>query len=267
MFNVYSKENQNFYLNNSLISGVQNVGFSYQNDTRLSLSVGSPDFNYFSAKPIVANLELTYLLSSSDDFIKYTGSSSFFGKVEYGNNFFTFSSGYLTNYSLNYKLGEYPSVSIQSLIFGELGSTSGNFSYSPKVLNNFNIGDPCYVQLNLIESNLNRLESFDISMSVPREPVYTIGNYLPEDVIIKYPININLNFSFSMSEYSQEKVTNIFTGITQRDLNLSFKKYQSNEDLLILNLSNLVNADTKISYSLDDAKLNLSFNTYILSGV
>jgi hypothetical protein len=268
MFNVYSIENQNFYLNDSLISGVQSLGISYDNNINPSLAINDPSINYFVAKPVVANIDLNYILSSSDQFINYTGSSSFNGRVEYGNNYFTFSSGYLTNYSLNYKLNDYPEVSIKSLVLGELGNTNGTFTYQPKTLNDFAIGDNCYVDLNLTEADNNRLDSFSINIDIPREGVYTIGNYLPTNVVIKYPISISLNFSFSASNYTQEKVTNILTGISQRNLNLSFRKYNTNQSLLSFNLSNLITNQTQLNYSVsDDAKLNLTLQTYILSGV
>jgi hypothetical protein len=269
MFNVYSIENQNFYLNDSLISGIQSLGISYDNNINPSIAIDNSNLNYFVGKPVTANLDLAYILSSNDRFISYTGSNSFSGKVEYGNNYFTFSSGYLTNYSLNYKFGEYPEVNTKSFILGELGNTSGTFSYTPKVLNNFDIGDNCYVDLNLAEADQNnRLESFRINIDIPRATVYTIGNYLPTNVIVKYPISISLNFQFSMSNYTQEKVTNIFTGIASRNLTLNFKKYGTNQNLLSLNLSNLINSETQLRYSTsDDAKLNLNFQTYILSGI
>ena len=85
MFNVYSIENQNFYLNDSLISGVQGLGVSYQNNINTSLAIDSSDLNYFVSQPIIANVDLNYLLSSNDRFINYTGSSPFSGKIEYGN--------------------------------------------------------------------------------------------------------------------------------------------------------------------------------------
>jgi len=267
MFNVYSIENQNFYLNNFIISGVQDLSISYSNNINPSLFIDDNSKNYFVSQPVIANLDLNYILSTNDRFINYTGSDSFFGKLEYGNRYFTFSSGYLTSYSLSYRLGEYPKVNIQSLILGELGNASGIFNYQPKILNNFEIADNCYVDLNLNEVNFNRLESFGLNIDIPRESIYTIGNYLPDSVIIKYPININLNFEFSMSEYNQEKITNIFTGITSSNLSLSFKKYRSNQTLLNLNLSDLIKSQTRLSYTIsDDAKLTMNLNTYILSG-
>jgi hypothetical protein len=267
MFNVYSIENQNFYLNNSLISGIQDLQISYTNNIKPSMRVSDNNLNYSTSQPVTANLDLTYILSDDDRFISYTGAKSFSGRVEYGNNYFTFSSGYLTNYSISYRLGEYPKVNVKNLIIGELSNTSGTFSYQPKFLENFNVVDNCYVDLNLNEANSNRLEAFNLSINIPREPVYTIGNYLPDNTIIKYPIEISLNFDFSISEYVPEKVTNIFKSISNRDFSVNFRKYNTNESLLKINLGNLINNNSQLSYSINnDAKLSLSFNTYILSG-
>jgi len=266
MFNVYSIENQNFYLNNSIISGVQGVNISYNNNVDSSLAVNDSNSNYFVSNPIVANLDIDYLLSQKDRFINFITGDLFEGKVEYGNKFLTFSSGYLTNYSLNYRLGEYPIVNTKNIIFGELGNTSGVFSYIPNRLNNFTLGDSCYAEISLNEVNSNRLESFSIEIEVPREPVYTIGNYLPDNVIIKYPIYINMDLNFSMSEYNQEKVSNIFTGIKSYPANIKIKEYNSNSNLLVLNLSGLVNDQSSINYTLNnDAKLNLNLKTQILN--
>lgn len=267
MFNVYSIENQNFYLNNSIVSGVQAIDLSYSTNIEPSLSIDETNQNYFISRPIIANFNLDYIPGDTDPFIFYTGSTSFSGKLEYGNKFFTFSSGYLTNYSLNFALGSYPRANIIGLILGELGNSSGLFSYAPVNLNRFIPLDNHYADLNVGESTSNRLESFGLNIEVPREAVYTIGNYLPDEVIIKYPISISLNLQFSMSEYTQEKITNLFTGINQRNINLSLKEYGSNKNILSFNLSNFINSDSTLNYSIsDDAKLNLSLNTYILGG-
>jgi hypothetical protein len=268
MFNVYSIENQNFYLNNSIISGIQGLSISYNNNIEPSLRVNDSNRNYFISKPVIGNFNLDYILSSSDRFISFTGSQPFSGRIEYGNNFFTFSSGYVTNYSVNYRLGEYPTVNTRALILGELGNTSGIFSYNPSVLNSFLSADNYYIDLNLNEANFNRLESFSLNIEIPREPIYTIGNYLPNEVIIKYPISINLNFELSMSRYNQENITNLFTGINQRNIILSFKEYNSNRNILGLNLPDCIDAETNLRYSInDDAKLTINLNTFILSGV
>ena len=267
MFNVYTIENQNFYLNNSIISGIQGLSVSYNDNIEPSLYVDDSSRNYFISKPIIANFNLDYILSSSDEFISFTGSLPFSGRIEYGNNFFTFSSGYITNYSVNYRLGEYPTVNTRALILGELGNTSGIFSYSPSTLNNFIPADNYYIDLNLNEANFNRLESFSLNIEIPRVPIYTIGNYLPDEVVIKYPISINLSFELSLSQYNQKNITNIFTGLSERHISLSFREYNSDRKILNFNLPSLVNAETNLNYTINnDAKLRINLNTYILSG-
>ena len=129
MFNVYSIENQNFYLNNSLISGIQNLTISYDNNINPSIAVEDPNKNYFIRGPIVANIDLDYVLSEEDRFINLTGKNPFSGRIEYGNKYFTFSSGYLTDYALSYRLGEYPQVNVKALVFGEMANSSGTFDY------------------------------------------------------------------------------------------------------------------------------------------
>lgn len=267
MFNVYSIENQNFYLNNSLVSGIQNLSISYDNNINPSISIEDSNKNYFIRGPIIANIDLDYILSEEDRFINLTGRNPFSGKIEYGNNYFTFSSGYLTDYTLSYKLGEYPRVSVKALVFGEIASSSGIFNYKPTLLQNFKIGDNCYVDLNLSEANSNRLQSFNINIGIPREGVYTIGNYLPDDVITKYPINISLNFDMSMSDYTQNKITDLFNSIITKDININIKNYNTNQNLLGLNFKDLVNNQTQINYDInDEARFNLNLVTYILSG-
>lgn len=265
MFKVYTLENQNFYLNDSLISGLQSLSISNNNNINGSFSVNDESKNYYVSGPIASNLELEYILSSSDRFIMYTGDTYFSGKIQYGDNFFSFSSGFLTNYSINYKLNEYPKANVSLIVFGELSNTSGINNNQPENINEFIVGDNCYIDLNLDEAEKNRLESLNINISVPRQPNYTINSYLPEYVLIKYPIVIDTNFGFSISEYVPEKVTKIFNNLPKKDLDVSFREYNKNESLLSFNIKDLINAESQMTYSLtDDAKLNLKYTTYVV---
>lgn len=265
MFKVYTLENQNFYLNDSLISGLQSLSISNNNNINGSFSVNDASKNYYISGPIVSNIELEYVLSSYDRFITYTGDNYFSGMIQYGDNFFSFSSGFLTNYSINYKLNEYPKANISLVVFGELSNTSGINSNQAKNPNEFIVSDNCYIDLDLEEAEKNRLESFSININVQRQPNYTVNSYLPEYVLIKYPIIIDTNFGFSISEYVPEKVTKVFNNLSERDLNISFREYNKNESLLTFNIKDLINAESQMNYSLtDDAKLNLKYTTYIV---
>ena len=137
-------------------------------------------------------------MSDTDRFLPYTGINSFSGKVEYGDKYVTFTDGYLTNYSLNYRLGEYPTVDIRGVIFNWPVSQI-SFTPKPVNLNTFNVGDPCFIDSNLGILSNNRVQSFGINIDVSRIPNYTIGNYLPDNVYIQYPIKQEMSTDASAS--------------------------------------------------------------------
>lgn len=239
MFNVYSIENQNFYLNDSLVSGIKsfNVGVDLQIEPVVSIN---DSVNYTARGLPVAQFDLSYTLSDTDIFLQYTGLNSFSGKVEYGDKYVTFKDGYLTNYSLNYKLGEYPTVDIKGIIFNWTASQI-TFNLKPVNLNTFNVGDPCFIDTDLGIFNNNRVQSFGINIDVSRIPNYTIGNYLPDTVYIQYPIKQEISFDSSASttvfaaNTTYLPTSGYIPGATQY---ISIKKYQSNSNLATFNLPN-----------------------------
>jgi hypothetical protein len=236
MFNVYSIENQNFYLNDSLVSGVKsfNVGVDLQVEPMISIN---DSINYTKSRLPVAQFDLSYILSDTDRFLQYTGVNSFSGKVEYGDKYVTFTDGYLTNYSLNYKLGEYPTVYIKGVIFNWPASQV-SFTPKPINLNTFNVGDPCFIDTNIAIASSNRFQSFGINIDVNRIPNYTIGNYLPDTVYIQYPIKqeVNIDFSASSNLYNSNTLNLPNSGyIAPASQYISIKKYQSDSNLATFN--------------------------------
>lgn len=259
MFNVYSIENQNFYLNDSLVSGVKsfNVGIDLKVAPQISIN---DSIKYTKNGLPVAQFNLSYILSDTDRFLPYTGINSFSGKIEYGDKYVTFTDGYLTNYSLNYKLGEYPTVDIRGVIFNWPAS---QISFTPKPinLNTFNVGDPCFIDTNIAIVATNRFESFGINIDVNRIPNYTIGNYLPDTVYIQYPIKqeVNIDFSASTNLYYSNTLSLPSSGyISPMSQYMSIKRYQSDLNLATFNFV-YVNSNINSSLSSDN-EAKFSFN-------
>jgi hypothetical protein len=251
MFNVYSIENQNFYLNDSLISGIKN--FNIGIDLKIAPQISINDsINYTKNGLPVAEFDLSYTLSDTDRFLQYTGINSFYGAVEYGDKYVTFTDGYLTNYSLNYKLGEYPTVDIKGIIFNWPASQI-SFTPNPVNLNTFNIGDPCFIDTNIGIFSSNRVQSFGINIGVNRIPNYTIGNYSPDTVYIQYPIRQELSFDTSASD--TVFVSNLRnlpnSGYISPDAGqyISIKKYQSNSNLATFDLPNNILTNLNSTFS------------------
>jgi hypothetical protein len=264
MFNVYTIENQNFYLNDSLVSGIKNfdVGIDFRVNPQISIN---DSINYTKNGLPVAQFSLSYILSDRDRFLQYTGINSFSGKVEYGDKYVTFTDGYLTNYSLNYRLGEYPTVDIKGVIFNWPASQI-SFSPKPVNLNTFNVGDPCFIDSNLGIFNINRVQSFGISIDVSRITNYTIGNYLPDYVYIQYPIKQELTTDASASNsLFISNLTNLPNSgyINPSNRYISIKKYKSDLNLVTFNLPH-VDSNINSSLSADsEAKYNQNRISYL----
>jgi hypothetical protein len=251
MFNVYTIENQNFYLNNSLVSGIKsfNVGVDLRIDPNISIN---DSISYTKRGLPFAQFDLSYILSDSDRFLPYTGVNSFSGRVEYGNKYVTFTDGYLTNYSFNYKLGEYPTVDIKGIIFNWTASQI-SFIPNPVNLNTFNVADPCFIDTNIAAFSSNRVQSFGISIDVNRISNYTIGNYLPDTVYIQYPIKQEMSTDASASDsLFISNLNNLPNSgyITPTSQFISIKKYQSNQNLATFNFSQ-VDSNINSSFSSD----------------
>jgi hypothetical protein len=265
MFNVYTIENQNFYLNDSLLSGIR--GFSAGIDAKITPQISVNDsINYTKNGLPIAVFDLSYVLSDSDRFLQYTGLDSFSGKVEYGDKYVTFTDGYLTNYSLNYRLGEYPIVDIKGVIFNWPASQI-SFAPKPVNLNTFNVGDPCFIDTNIETFTFDRVQSFGINIDVSRIPNYTIGNYLPDNVYIQYPIKqeLSTDASASNSIFISSNASNLPNSgyISPTSQYISIKKYQSNSNLVTFNFSHVA-SNTNSSLSSDnEAQYNNARISYL----
>ena len=242
MFNVYTIENQNFYLNDSLVSGVKsfNVGVDLKIDPNISIN---DSISYTKRGLPFDQFDLSYILSDSDRFLPYTGINSFSGRVQYGNKYVTFTDGYLTNYSFNYKLGEYPTVDIKGVIFNWPASQI-SFTPNPVNLTQFNVADPCFIDTNIGTFSSNRVQSFGINIDINRITNYTIGNYLPDTVYIQYPIKQEMSTDASASDsVFISNLNNLPNSgyITPTSQFISIKKYQSNSNLATFNFSQVDN--------------------------
>lgn len=266
MFNVYSIENQNFYLNDSLVSGIKsfNVGIDLKIVPEISID---NSINYTKNGLPVAEFDLSYVLSDTDRFLQYTGANSFSGKIEYGGKYVTFTDGYLTNYSLSYRLGEYPTVDIKGVIFNYPASEL-TFAPNPVNLNTFNVGDPCFIDHAFGIFEGNRIQSFTVNIDVNRITNYTIGNYLPDTVYIQYPIKQDMLFETSASTtLFQSNIVNLpnLNYITPDGSQyVSIKKYQSNSTLVKFDFLTNIRTNTSSTLSSDnEAKFNQTKITYL----
>lgn len=153
---------------------------------------------------------------ASNLFILYDRNKSSFGDLTDNRHNYLLISGYLNTYSAKYSIGQIPQIDVSMRFVDNGGSIDANRAgthassqlTSITVNNNYNytgsylIPNGDSIQLYLDEITTNRVLNYDININVNRKPIYNIGSKKPKRVDIIYPIEVNCQFGFEMSEYN-----------------------------------------------------------------
>lgn len=147
-----------------------------------------------------------------------------------------------------------------SLTLSTLGLFSDNGARIYKRKNNYQVSANS-VEINLNEFNTNRVNSFNLSISRERIPVYCLGQSLPYEINNISPINVNCSFEIEMDNYQFQKSKLYPTGFYQaQNLSLSVRDYVSGASIQNFTFNNL--SLTSHDYSIEadgTAKVQLSY--------
>lgn len=264
-FNIldrYRRENQFVFLNSGQIPGIQSV--SIENDFG-AFPVTYIGNNYIHLAPNQAQegkIRIDRLIiDGTDHFKPFTGNSGFNLYLlknsrdpvdNYG-----FTSGYLVSYATRCSLGQIPRTEVGIMSFGNVGKIPSGESVdtAKQFINiqtstestNLKIPGPGSIQVSLNNDfTLNRLLSYDVSISTERRAVYPLGDRYPVAVQTIYPIDVNVDFTFDLSTYS---------GYTVRDYPASPKTGN-----LILNVKNF--ADDSLIQDFRFSGVTLVYENY-----
>lgn len=264
---MYSNNsNQNLFINGELVSGLTTLNLTYDTNITPSFYINDSGLNYIPSQPIRANLALNLIGNSNDPFINYTGNRLFSGRIEYYNRYINFTSGAVTSYNLRYSKSSPVETSVSAVIFGEVGSTTGNYNiinYSQ----NLPIYDYNYVDIDLDEFEQNRAQSFDLSIACNRNETYEIGSYNPSYIQLIYPINISLYCDLEINEFNYEDIKDILNNISLRNLNINLKRFNSLQTARSFRFNNLILSNKNMTLSSqDNGRANLGFVGFITTG-
>jgi len=234
------------FLDGAEIEGIQNIEFN------APIPIQNYDYLGFSPVPLfngnkVANISITKQIFADDIIFSYTGSSGFNGLILENNQFnvnnLGFTSGYLTNYSINVQKNQPIEASCNFAIFGNYGQmeiSDSLFNYytskiaeSPK--NYFFLGP---VRLTNNSTIINDVSGFNLSNKT------TTGDFL----------------------FVSGGATNLFsgslTGFVNNNLILSNSSNANTTGILYKKKENRQISANSISISLDEFNTNLvnSFN-------
>lgn len=214
----HRRENQYVFLNSGQVPGIQSVTF--ENDFG-SVPVTFLGLNYVNLAPNQAQegrIRIDRLIiDGTDHFKPFTGNSGFNlyilkdqrGPVDnYG-----FTSGYIFNYTTRCSIGQIPRSEIGIMSFGNLGripsgesnDTSGQFINIQTSTESKNVKIPGPGSVSLTLNNdftVNRLLAYEVNINIDRKAIYPLGDRYPVSIQTVYPIDINANFTFNLSDYS-----------------------------------------------------------------
>ncbi len=207
-----NKQNLDFYLNQSQVHGVQDIQASYQMPVQHTKYLGMNSSFYTPEGAKTANLSVTSLLTTSNDFLSCTGEAGNYGFVTKkanpsSNILFGFQSGYLTSYTCGAQIGEVPTVRADFQIFNDAGSISsaGSFNQtSSTALVNSNT-----IDIGINDFTTNRVNSFNLSIAVNRNPAYYLGSSTPFSVKSIYPLEVSCDFNIAQDNYVLQKLSDL----------------------------------------------------------
>ena len=293
-----------FYLNNTTISGITSIDGNYNIKYEPIKTIGVGYNKQIIAEVPVANFSINKYLLYNDPFLPFTGENanktakSFKGSINYNGKKLGFLSGYLNSFSLSCSVGEIPSTTADIIVYGDLGPSydaSGNLKppefFVPQVKD---------IILTCSGSSSNRVTSFDYSIDCPKQPIYTLNqsgisfsgptgpvapipNYIPSEVLLNTPIEINASFGLEVDDYQSKSLYNILTNDIDTNFSITIKGkvfettdliaggvqgFNANNGITIFNqsFSNVKLVSQEFNSSADDVlSVKLSYKGYLNS--
>ena len=231
-----------FFLNNSTISGITSVDGSYNINYAPIKTIGVGYNKQVIAEVPVANFSINKYLLYNEPFLRFTGENSdrtaksFRGSLNYSNKKFGFLSGYLNSFSLSCSVGEIPTTTSDIVVYGDVGpnyNASGNLK-APYI----SVPQVKDIILSCSGSSTNRITNFDYSINCQKQPIYTlyqsgysysgptgptapVENYIPTEVLLKLPIEIDASFTLEVDDYSSKSLYDILNNDIDTNFSIS----------------------------------------------
>jgi len=250
-----------FVLNNSTISGITSVDGSYNINYAPIKTIGVGYNKQVMAEVPVANFSINKYLLYNEPFLNFTGENqdktakSFRGSLNYSNKKFGFLSGYLNSFNLSCSVGEIPTTTSDIVVYGDVGpnyDASGNLK-APYI----SVPQVKDIILNCSGSSTNRITNFDYTINCQKKPIYTlyqsgysysaptgptapVANYIPAEVLLNLPIEIDASFTLEVDDYTSKSLYTILNNDVDANFSISINGTVFEDATLPVNGSDLV---------------------------
>jgi hypothetical protein len=274
-----------FFLNNNTISGILSVNGNYSINYSPIKTIGVGYNKQVMAEVPVANFSINKYLLYNEPFLNFTGENtdrtakSFRGSLNYSNKKFGFLSGYLNSFNLSCSVGEIPTTTSDIVVYGDVGpnyNASGNLK-APYI----SVPQVKDIILSCSGSSTNRITNFDYSISCQKQPIYTlyqsgysysgptgptapVANYIPAEVLLNLPIEIDASFTLEVDDYTSRSLYDILNNDNDASFSISINGTVFQDETLLVNgLDLVVNGNVPLFTYRKDVGINMfnqSFN-------
>ena len=258
------KENQRLFVDSKEVLGIQDFTFNYNLPIDLTRYLGMESVTFSHSKPVTAEITVNKLLIDSDNFINYTGDSTFSGYLEYKDKYFAFNSGILNNYSISYAVNQIPALSANLTVLGEFGEgVDKSLSLLPK--NDIKIADYGDIEVTLNDFEFNRLQNFTLSIDTNRNILYKLGNSYPFQIITNPPVVTNLTFGIKVDDYQVKNIRDLLCQYKVESLGITFRDFKNptGAPILSFNFNEAIFLGESYQGSVGDSSLvNLTYQAF-----
>lgn len=270
------REKQHFFIGGTEVFGVQSLSCSYNAGYQPLEFLGMSQTVDYPNNAQVASISCNSLMLGADSFINYTGDSSFSGyivadKTTPGGQNFSFTSAYLTSYQVRCSVGQIPEIATEILAVGDAGRLAGDqyntdfaaISASTAVLTP-QIASYSTIEVSMPEFSTNRLQSFQVSIQSPRNPIYKLGSRTPYLVDLIYPLRVDASFTMDVNDFLSYRLNSFPCSPVSKDIIFAFNEYGSGANVMTYSFSNMRFQGMKYSTEINGSvSVSVEYSTFI----
>ena len=234
MKNAITNYENIFYMGNAALSGVLSVDGSYNLDYSPINSIGKGFLKQMiTAAPKVELSVDRYLTNNDPIFVNnLTGDGikslarSINGGIYYQGKYFGFTQAFLNSFGISCSVGEVPQIQSSFDVYGDIGTGVGYNPSGDGYAGGVFVPQVKNIVLSCRNSTTNRIKSFDINFSTPKQAIYGLSSSNSENPIEVhniFPIEVITNFTLEIDDYEtktafQDLMSN---GETEFDIKIS----------------------------------------------
>ena len=229
---------EHIIINETLLTGVQNVSFQQNVNEEPILTLGS-DFGGTTINgPTTVTAAIDKFLLNGDFVTGLTGVTTISGQFEYGDNFLNFSQGVLEGYAVSASIGELPQISFDLSIYGSLSGSDTSIRSSASTENAIEEVSQSGLIITFDKNATNAVQSFNFSETFNAQPIYGLGQNTPSHLSIIGPIAQEATIAIEVEDYEFEETFSFLSGSKNRNRTIQLQISGSNGILNTFALEN-----------------------------